>query len=124
MRWRQGEDRILADLASRLLDRKLLKTVRVSAAADPAALLTRARAAVEQAGYDPRYYLHEISTFDMQAGDLEQSMAVLLDNGTTRRLTDADPLFNTLLRETKSGLKRWIAMPQEAKVLLANEELL
>jgi HD superfamily phosphohydrolase len=118
MRWRDGQDAILADLASRLLDRRLLKTVRVPVDSDREQLWQDATKAVTQAGYDPRYYLHEISTFDMQAGDLEQSMSVLLDNGKTLRLTDADPLFNTLLRETKAGLKRWYAMPAKAKEIM------
>ncbi|NDC38445.1 MAG: HD domain-containing protein [Proteobacteria bacterium] len=118
MRWREDKDKILSDLSTRLLERRLLKTVRVPMDSDQTELFERAKVAVEKTGFDPRYYLHEISTMDVQAGDLEQSMSVLLDNGKTLRLTDADPLFNTLLRETKSGLKRWLAMPKEAKELL------
>lgn len=115
MRWRDEADPILSDLSKRLLDRKLLKTVRIPNDANFDELWDLARAAVQTAGFDPKYYLHNISTFDTQTGDLEQSMSVLFDSGKTLKLTEADPLFNTLLRETKSGLKRWIAMPKEAK---------
>lgn len=121
MRWCQDSDKVLADLSSRLLERRLLKTVRVPVEASHDELIASARSSVEKAGYDPRYYLHEISTMDVQAGDLEQSMSVLLDSGKTLKLTDADPLFNTLLRETKAGLKRWLALPKEAKAILGTK---
>ena len=118
LRWSSSPDNVLADLADRLLHRRLLKTIRVENGEEFAELRSRAEEAVRKAGFDPRYYLHEISTLDTQAGDLEQSMGVMLDNGKTKALSDADPLFNTLLRETKQSQKRWLALPAEAKAAL------
>lgn len=114
-RWCTDGDPILGDLSNRLVNRKLLKTVRLLDGAAESELLSAANRAVREAGFDPRYYLHEISTLDMHASDLEQSMPVLMDDGTIKKLTDADPLFKTLLIESKQNQRRWLALPQEAK---------
>lgn len=111
-RWSSGPDPILRDLCERLLYRRLFKTVRVDNA--PIAAKT-ARAAVEKAGFDPKYYLHEVSTSDMHTSDLEQSMPVLQDSGKISPISDADPLFRTLLSETGSTPRKWLVMPIEAK---------
>ena len=117
-RWSTGDDAIMRDLCFRLLYRKLFKTVR----SDNQPLdIKDARAAVTKAGFDVRYYLHEVSTSDMHTNDLEQSMPVLQDNGRLSALTDADPLFRTLLSETGAAPRTWYVMPEEAKVLLGRK---
>lgn len=121
MQWTRSSDPVLSDLAVRLIGRRLLKTIRIRAAGEQAALLQEARKAVEAAGFDPKYYLHELTTSDVHAGDSQQSMLVLLDDGTTIPLHDADPLFQTLVSESKQTGKSWIALPEEAKALIGRD---
>lgn len=121
MRWREGPDAILSDLCRRLVDRDLFKTVRVRQEDDPTALLARAEEAVRSAGFDPKYYLHEISTIDMHAGDYRQSMRVLMDDGRVKLLTEAEPLFNAMLRESHGLTRSWLALPADAKAALGRE---
>lgn len=117
-RWSGGADNVLADLSSRLLNRDLFKTVRIMETEELPKLMAEAQSAVKKAGYDPKYYLHQVSTVDMNAGETSQSMFVLMDNGAVRQLTEAEPLFNAMVKESKSAKKSWLAMPKEAKALL------
>lgn len=132
-RWTECDDKILADLSSRLLNRRLFKTVRVrdSDASDSirgnsqiddlfgsGSLLAAARDAVQKAGFDPRYYLHELSTSSVHLGDSRQAMLVRLDDGRLEALPRAEPLYQSLVRESDSINRRWIALPAEAKRIL------
>lgn len=119
-RWVQGTDTILSDLSRRLLDRDLFKTVRVSDPSEREKITRLAKAAVTEAGFDDRYYLHEVSTLDMNSGEMGQSMLVLMDDGSVRQLTDAEPLFSAMAKESSSTKKFWLAMPKEAKRLLGH----
>lgn len=121
MRWRNDRDPVLADLSRRLIDRDLFKTVRIRPDEDPEALRDEARKAIEKCGLDSRYYLHEISTVDMHAGDYRQSMRVLMDDGKVRLLTEAEPLFNAMLKESHNLQRSWLAIPAETKLLLGRE---
>jgi HD superfamily phosphohydrolase len=113
-RWAVGKDSILADLSQRLLHRKLFKTVRVE---NPATkeLLHKAEETLRTLSMDPTYYLHEISTADMHAGDSRQSMLVQLEDGSVITLGQADPLFQAMAMDSRLSKKTWIALPQEAK---------
>ena len=117
-RWHSGDDPILAELCDRLLNRRLFKTVRLKRIDDREELIRTARDAVAQAGYDPTYYFHIASTIDVHAGDQQQSMPVLMDDGRVRALTEVEPLFNALVNETKDFRKTWLVMPAEAKPIL------
>jgi hypothetical protein len=120
-RWRDGADAILADLSARLVDRQLFKTVRVRDDENPAELRERAAQAVVAAGYDLRYYLGELSTEDMHAGDSRQSMLILKDDGFIKPLTEADPLFKAMVSSSHAGDKTWLSLPKEAKERLGRE---
>jgi HD superfamily phosphohydrolase len=117
-RWNEGSDAILSDLSSRLLNRSLFKTVRIMESDDREKLISAAKEATRKAGFDPAYYVHEISTLDINAGETRQSMLVLMDNGSLRQLTDAEPLFNSMVRESRTQKKSWLAMPKEAKAMM------
>jgi HD superfamily phosphohydrolase len=119
LRWRGCSDPILSDLASRLIDRRLFKTWRVLEGGNPQTAKTLSEEAVRQAGFDPRYYLSTVSTAGTQGGDSTQSMKVLLENGGTKSLADADPLLKSLMNEDHQGRKIWIVLPAEAKKLLS-----
>ena len=115
LEWSNSSDAILKDLCKRLLNRDLFKTVRVCEGDDAAALLEQARASARATGFDPDYYVHLITTADMQAQELHKPLLVMLDDGSTRPLTQADALFGALLRESRANARQWIAVPAPVK---------
>jgi len=114
-RWSAGPDPVLADLAGRMLNRRLFKTVRVADGGHGAELAAQARRAVIECGFDPAYYLGEVSTEDVHAGDSEQSLAVLMDHGALLPLDQSAPIFRAMLDESQASSRRWLVMPEEAK---------
>jgi len=121
MRWIEGPDKVLSDLASRLINRRLFKTVRIRKTDNEAEMFENAAKACSDSGYDPQYYLHKISTADMHSGDSKQSMLALMDDGRLLPVTEAEPLFNALLGETRQQRNSWLAMPHEIKLKLGRE---
>jgi len=120
-RWAEDPDSILHDLARRLLSRDLLKTVRIQPQDDARSLREAAKKAVTQAGFDPLYYLHEVSPSNMHACEAENSMMVLMENGDLFPLGRAEPLWNAMVEESKNPRHAWLVMPAEAKRLLGRE---
>lgn len=115
-RWSHSEDKIIADLSSRILNRNLLKTIRVKTAED--VLNEKAVKAVRAAGFDPDYYLHTVSTTDMLASDYHQAMLVQMEDGSLNPVTGADPLLASLGKEPLQTSRKWLVMPAEAKKLI------
>lgn len=120
-RWAISKDSVLSDLSDRLLHRRLLKTVRISESDEAQGIWQQAQLAVTKAGFDPRYYLHRISTSDTHISDRHQSMLVVMDDGSLKYLPQADPLFQTLIQQTAESNRVWYAMPLEAKELLGRK---
>ena len=116
-RWTTASDQTLADLADRLLNRKLFKTVRIRTEDDETLLVAKAKQATEQAGFDPAYYLHVESAINVHKGESGQTLNVALDDGSNRPIGDSDPLFQALAREDAKE-RRWIILPAEAKEIL------
>lgn len=117
-RWAQSDDDILRDLSQRILHRRLFKTIRTETEGHRAELRKQAIAALAHLHLDPRYYLHDLSTADVHAGDSKQSMLVQLDNGRVITLAEADPLFTAMSSESRLSQRSWLAMPMEAKALV------
>lgn len=117
--WSTASDAILGDLSRRILNRDLFKTVRINDLMDSDAFRAKAKQAVEKAGFDPDYYLHEINTLDINASDYKQSMLVQMEDGRLRHLSDAEPLFGAMAKESGSYKKKWLVMPKEAKQILS-----
>ncbi len=115
MQWIQGEDSILADLSDRLLNRKLFKTIRIADSADREKLKEQSLEILKQHKYEAQYYMHEVSTQEVHTGDSKQSMLVKMDNGEILQIGQADPLFNTLVKESKSSQKNWLVVPDFVK---------
>ena len=113
--WSAGSDPILADLSKRMLNRQLFKTVRISEDDNPDALKHDAAKALEACGYDPEYYLHQVSTEDVHSNDSKQSLAVLMDNGQILPLNESEPVFRTMVLESNEAHRSWLVMPKEAK---------
>jgi HD superfamily phosphohydrolase len=118
MRWSQSSDQILRDLSERILYRRLFKTIRFDAVHRRDLSLERVVDSLKNLGFDPRYYLHEISSGDFHAGDTRQSILVQLDTGELLPLSEADPLFKAMVSESKIANRSWIALPREAKAAL------
>lgn len=112
LRWMNGGDEILSDLSSRLLNRRLLKTVRVRDNRELQEVWNMAENALLSRNMDPRYYLHQVSAKGIHEGDFRQSMLVQREDGQVESLLEADPLFAAMARTEN---KRWIAMPAEIK---------
>lgn len=120
-RWCDDSDPVLSDLARRLVNRKLFKTIRVQEDEEVNDVFEKAKRAVADAGYDPSYYLHQVHTFDTHGGDLKHSMRVLMDNGSLLELQEAEPLFRALADAGGELQKIWLAMPDEAKLLMGRK---
>lgn len=114
-RWSCAKDSTLSDLCDRLLRRRLFKTVRVSEIDSKDQLLERAKKAVKDAGFDSDYYLHEITTLNVNVNDFKKSMPVLMEDGRIRHLSDAEPLFAALAKDSGVLNRTWLVMPKEAK---------
>jgi HD superfamily phosphohydrolase len=115
--WCRATDRVLADLASRLRDRRLLKTIRASTAEEGQALLDQAKEVAKELGYDPRYYVSLVHNFDKHRSKREEPPLVLLDNGQTVPVTTVEPLIHEMME--RSELPRaWLVVPKEIKVRL------
>lgn len=119
--WIDSGDQILSDLCSRLTQRRLLKTVRVQSENEKEKLLFEAKNAVIKSGYDPEYYLHHFSLAHMHRSERQQSMKVLMDDGTVIPMLEAEPLYGALLNETQDPGRTWIALPKEAKEKLGRK---
>lgn len=117
LNWQRSRDSILADLSQRLINRRLLKTVRINPDEDASKLIDLASQAVQDCGYNPKYYLHTVSTKDVYTEDLKQSMLAIMDNGKSQSLAKADPLVN-VLSSAEQQQRQWLVMPAEAKVKL------
>ena len=120
-RWAESDDSILRDLSQRILNRRLLKTIRMHGVEQLEDAKKRASKVLTEIGLDPRYYLHEISTADVHAGDFRQSMLVRMDDGRVITLAEADPLFNAMAVESRGARRSWLALPSEAKIVLGRE---
>jgi HD superfamily phosphohydrolase len=114
-RWCEARDHILRDLSERLLDRRLLKTVRIKPTENLEDFLEEAQKHVTACGYDPEYYLHEVSTSHMHGGEKDHSMKVRMDDGSLRSMFEAEPLFEALTSTPESPSRSWLVLPEDAK---------
>ena len=115
--WIKEDDAILAELSNRLINRRLFKTVRLQESDNLDELSSHAKKAVEQAGFDPTYYLHIASAKDVHKGDKKHSMSVLTEEGKKKSLKECEEIFEVLVNESKQ-YGTWLIMPKEAKILL------
>jgi hypothetical protein len=120
LQWCQSQDKILADLSNRLINRRLFKTVRVTDD-NKETLIQQSEKFAQELDFDARYYLHPISTVDTQASDQKHSLKVEMDDGRLIGFNQAEPLFDSLARESLAGLREWLAMPEELKIKLGRK---
>ena len=120
LRWCSSEDPILADLALRLRDRRLLKTIRLTGTGKALELTENARNTLLRLGYDPRYYLVTVEEADTHRGKDGEMPQILLDSGKVVPVVEVEPLIAQLLARPASN-RRWLAVPQEVKEALGCE---
>ena len=114
--WLESDDSILADLADRLVNRRLFKTIPTTKFSHKQ--LANIPNIVKDAGLDPEYYYCEISSIDRFVSDSKQSIKVLKEDGQSCPLKDMDTMFQTILQHSREISKNWIAVPEEVKALL------
>jgi HD superfamily phosphohydrolase len=118
MRWSQASDSILADLSQRLLNRRLFKTVRVRSDESLEELRAHTQETLKRLNLAPRYYLHTISSIDMQRNEHLDSPFVLKEDETLVPLIEADPLFTAL---ANSSSREWLVLPSEVKINMGRD---
>ncbi|MCC6933989.1 MAG: HD domain-containing protein [Deltaproteobacteria bacterium] len=121
-RWCFAKDKILRDLASRLRDRKLFKTIRLASGDYEAnrELLNKAEEIAKSCGYDPSYYVAIINNKDKHRAKKEEIVKVLLDDGQILSAAEVEPLIRKIME--KSGNERvWLVAPSEVKEKLGRK---
>lgn len=113
-RWKVAQDKILADLASRILDRRLLKTIALTEK-NRAALRIKTEDAVRACGFDPNYYLFETATRDVTHKDFGTFLRVQLESGELRSATEFSHVLRALESNNTVVEERWVALPEEAR---------
>lgn len=111
-KWCSSNDKILSDLALRLRDRKLLKTVRIEKDSDQ--VIERAKDLCLELGFDPKYYLNTVNLSDRHRDETESAPLVLLENGKLVPVTQVEPLIEQILKRPENT-KCWLALPKEVK---------
>ena len=119
--WIKAADPILADFADRVINRRLLKTVALTDADNKNEICKIAEQAVKKYGFDPKYYLYDISSADMFVQDSSQSLKVIKDDGQVSNLLETDSIFQSIIRNAAEYTKTWLVMPAEAKKSLGRK---
>ncbi len=110
--WVDSEDEILRDLSSRLLNRKLFKTLPIEKT--NIELLEKARELTSKLGLNPKYYLIEVREKDSHRETKEEPPKVFRESGEIVRVKDVEPLVEIL--SERSGIsKGWLAVTEEVK---------
>lgn len=80
-RWTRSSDSVLQDLSARLLSRRLFKTFEIDITTpDSGERLERARAVIESAGLDPRYYFLRVDSSDTPYSPYDLSAPRAIDH--------------------------------------------
>jgi HD superfamily phosphohydrolase len=116
--WCESSDNVLKQLASRLRDRRLLKTIRLPRDAAKAEECTQqAQTLCAQMGFDPEYFLARVDEADKHRSSKDTPPLVLLDTGEIAPVTEIEPLIGQIVARAGS-LRSWIAVPAEVKSAL------
>ncbi|MBK7581557.1 MAG: HD domain-containing protein [Myxococcales bacterium] len=98
--WQTSKDKVLSDLCTRLVTRRLFKTYELYGSdAEPEArreLLDRAREVAQKAGFDPEIYVGLDCASDLPFDDTDGSLSVIFPTGAPRRPGDVSYLLGRL----------------------------
>ena len=121
--WRQAKDSIIKDLALRLRDRNLLKTIHLDLdiegelSSNSKKLIEEAQSECKKQGFDPDYYSVLIKEKDKHLGKVETPPRILRESGELVDVRTVEPLVS-LLSEKSRLSKAWLAVPSEVKIAL------
>ncbi len=125
-RWVDDEDPILSDLASRFVDRRLLKAMRLPPGSQDTMneIAEKARSAVSAVGLDPEYYtsvetsgIQPYDYYRPEADSPQTSIMVRTEAGEIRELSELSGAVDALVRGNfESG---WLTYPAEAQQRIA-----
>ena len=117
--WCSSSDRILKDLATRLRDRKLLKTIRLVSPTkrDTEAFISNIESVSKDLEFPPRYYVIPIGISDNHRKNEEKAPLVLRDDGSLAEVSTIEPIIASLYEEAKRK-RQWLAVPKEVKAKL------
>jgi len=114
--WCDSADLILSDLAKRLRDRRLFKTIRL----EDDTLVERAKEIALELGLDPTYYVVKTEHGDYHRGKSEELPKVRLDSGKLASIDTVEPLIGKLI-ERGNYRRIWLAVPKEIKARLGKK---
>ena len=114
-KWVDAKDSILQDLAKRLRDRNLFKTIKLTSSKDK--IIELAAKEASALGYDPEYYVCLIEEKDKHRAKTEKAPNVLLDTGEVIEANKIDPTIDNIISRPVTK-RTWLAVPEEVKVKL------
>lgn len=124
-RWRDEEDEILSDLASRFLDRRLFKAFDLDMPEDQRpAFIASARQAVARAGFDPEYYFIEDEAagapYSFYTGAAAEKDLIFVEQGFARPSIREISAVSAAVRGLQEGYRiHRICFPPEVKSEIA-----
>jgi len=120
-RWMDDKDPILSNLASRLINRKLFKAIRlpVKTAEEAEGIKKRAAAILKQSRFDPEFYLTTDSTgirpYELYHPDNDNPQSNIMlrtANGQIKELSSLSPTVHALVKGQFASF--WLIYPAEA----------
>lgn len=118
--WRDAKDLIIKDFASRIMDRRLFKTIHLELdkkgdlTEESKLVLSKAEETARSLGLDPRYYTLLIREKDKHRQKAETPPRVLQESGVLSEVKDVEPMVDLLMEKSKTP-RAWIAVPKEVK---------
>ena len=110
--WVHSEDKILKDLAKRLRDRDLFKTIKLKSSNDE--VIESAKRTAKELGFNPEYYVCLIEEKDKHRGKTEKAPNVLLETGEIIEANKVDPTIDNIISRPVTK-RTWLAVPKEVK---------
>ncbi|MBL7663434.1 HD domain-containing protein [bacterium] len=113
--WCSATDPVLRDLALRLRDRKLFKTVRLPEnEVERREMITVATKLAQDLGLDAKYYVHSVSNLDQHRKPEVSPPKVLLESGGLTSVYEIEPMLNAL-NERPAHRREWLVLPGAVK---------
>lgn len=122
--WQKSDDPIVSDLADRIINRRLFKTIKVNSDYELKKISTMAERELKNRNLDPRYYQSVISTKTVHASERKQSIKLLDNSGKLLNFEEKAAIFRALTDDSRnlSEVNRWLAVPSEIKQLLESKK--
>lgn len=111
--WQEAEDPILADLARRIMDRDLFKTLRLNNG-NGERVRELAMSSIHELGFDPKYYSFEIATKNVTRNDFQNFIKVVAEDGAVHSVEDLSGVFRAL-KEDSVQQRRWLVVPEPVR---------